>query len=222
MWIARTGPRLAAPARPAPLHVPPHLRVLPALLHAAPLPAAVLAAVEEEPAASGAALEAVERTVAEQLDRRVGERSQGGAEGVAGLPVPAVRAVAARRQSCGLQRPAGVLLDPGDSLYRGPPRLSQRAQHHVPLLALLDGLAQHAVGLLRIGGRRPRETLGRGLVEQLHAHAPGEQIAIRAQELVVRLRRQLVAAGHRVHEVEREVPAVEAQACYVRRCFQQN
>src|SRR5918999_3847751 len=78
---------------PPPLHVPALLRVRPALLHAAPVPAAVLAGVEKEPAASRAALEAVERRVGEQLHGRVGEGAEGRKGGLALLPLPAGGAV---------------------------------------------------------------------------------------------------------------------------------
>src|SRR5918999_4615240 len=77
---------LGAARGPAPLHIPALLRVRPALLHAAPVPAAVLAGVEKEPAAAGAALEAVEGGVREQLDGRVGEGPEGRAEVVAVVP----------------------------------------------------------------------------------------------------------------------------------------
>src|SRR5215204_7320791 len=67
---------LSAPPGPAALDVALLLLVGAASLHAAPAAAAVLAHVQEEPAAALAALKPFERLARQQLDGTVGERPQ--------------------------------------------------------------------------------------------------------------------------------------------------
>ena len=185
---ASTGSRCALGAHRAggrpPRHVLAHLVGGAAVVHRTPPPAPVLAQVEEVEPTRGAALDAIERAVGQELERRVDHRPQRSRQVVV-RPAPLVGVIdpdgwrrapgpRPRRAATGRRPRPGGLRRSRSHRRSGRGRSASRAPARGPREPRRDA------------GATPEQPLGLDGTEDPDVGAPGDHVAVVAERVVFR------------------------------------